>query len=180
MIPTDKFYDNMLDKLGEGSAVDVLFARMNSFGFETIWLLPNLGSLLLFMGLYPLMTILWLFTVILVKLGCNSMERRRIFLSKVIFWNWPISFLKDSFIVVIMCCLYNLVYADWSISMAKLNTGLSALFLVLLILYPALMQLFLYKKRHMLRNRYFKMRYGSAYEGLEEKDLKFLLYPLFF
>ena len=60
MIPTDSFYEDMLEKLETISAdqdQDVLQQKMGDLGFDSSWMLPNLGSLLFFLGLYPLMLI---------------------------------------------------------------------------------------------------------------------------
>ena len=73
MIPTDQFYDGMLAMLGSGNATDSLANRMERLGFETIWILPNMGSLLLFLGLYPLMITLWLIYKIGAKCGSVKM-----------------------------------------------------------------------------------------------------------
>ena len=61
-----------------------------------------------------------------------------------------------------------------------MNTGLSLSILGFLILYPFLMQSFLYYRRAHLKKKSFKKKYSQAYNGLEEKNLKFLLYPIFF
>ena len=76
MIPTDKFYDDMLEAIGSGEALDFLFVRMESLGFETVWLLPNLGSLLFFMCLFPMMIGVWLAMICLSKLRCASAQKR--------------------------------------------------------------------------------------------------------
>ena len=76
MIPTDRFYSNMLDEIGSGEALEFLFIRMESLGFETVWLLPNLGSLLLFLCLFPIMIGIMLASICLGKLGCASIRRR--------------------------------------------------------------------------------------------------------
>ena len=136
MIPTDKFYDDMLEAIGSGEALDFLFVRMESLGFETVWLLPNLGSFLLFMCLYPMMIVIWLTMICLGKLRCASAQRREEQLRPTIFWNWPISFLRDSYIVIVICCLYNASHTSWSHPLASLNSGLCYTILVLLIMYP--------------------------------------------
>ena len=51
--------------------------------------------------------------------------------------------------------------------------------LVLACVYPVFMQAFLYKRRDLLTKHSFIRRFGSAYEGLDEKENRFVLYPLF-
>ena len=88
--------------------------------------------------------------------------------------------MHDSYIVIVICCLYNVKHASWDHQLASLNSALSLTILGLLIIYPLWMQCFLYYRRHHLRTEVFKKKYSNAYRGLEEKDLKFLAYPLFF
>ena len=41
------------------------------------------------------------------------------------------------------------------------------------------MQAFLYKRRSLLTKHSFLRRFGSAYKGLDERENRFVLYPLF-
>ena len=41
------------------------------------------------------------------------------------------------------------------------------------------MQAFLYKRRDLLTKYSFLRRFGSAYKGLDERENRFVLYPLF-
>mmetsp|Transcript_13899 Transcript_13899/g.16571 ORF Transcript_13899/g.16571 Transcript_13899/m.16571 type:complete len:140 (-) Transcript_13899:804-1223(-) len=136
MIPTDKVYEDMMTQLETYDEPDVLQQKMNHLGFETPWLLPNLGSLVLFLGLYPLMMFI-LSMLHCCTLSCApSCEKRRDNLSGTVFWNWPISYLRDSYVVIQICCLYNARYQSWHNQEASLNTGLSFSILCLLLLYP--------------------------------------------
>ena len=59
MVPTDEAYSDMLSELERSSEqLDIVQQKMTYLGFETTWILPNLGSLLFFAGLYPLMFLL--------------------------------------------------------------------------------------------------------------------------
>ena len=62
------------------------------------------------------------------------------------FWNYPIKFLKQSFSVIVICCLLNIKYMSWKIDEAILNSSLSTILFAFLLLYPALIQIFLYKR----------------------------------
>ena len=64
--------------------------------------------------------------------------------------------------------------------MLKVNAILAISFLALLILYPVFMQVYLYRQRNNLTNKSFMRKWQAAYKGLNEKEYKFLLYPLFF
>ena len=153
---------------------------MEKLGFETTWLLPNLGSLLFFLGLYPLIMLLLLIVHIITVSCAKSCKSKRNFLIGQAFWNWPITYLRDSYVVIATCCLYNYRYRSWDCEEASLNTNLTIGSLTVLLFYPILIQLYLYKRRDLLGKESFLRRYSRAYEGLDTKDGKFFLYPLFF
>ena len=100
-------------------------------------------------------------------------------LRSLAFWNWPISQLDDNYIVIVIGCLINIVYGSWEIKGAAINTGLSYALLAFVCLYPVCMQTFLYKKRDKLKQSRFARNFKSTYEFLDERDNRFLLYPLF-
>ena len=91
MIPTEDFYDDMLVKLEDLSPSNPQIEKYNKIlGVSSIWLLPSLGSLLLFTCVYPAILLTFLVLYILnryLKLFKKPMET----LSSVLFWNWPIN-----------------------------------------------------------------------------------------
>ena len=56
MIPCEFIYEGMENAL-EGIEINPRAARFESIGFEGVWIIPNLGSLLLIIGLFPLRTL---------------------------------------------------------------------------------------------------------------------------
>ena len=183
MVPTDEAYSDMLSELERGSEyLDLVQQKMIYLGFETTWILPNLGSLLFFAGLFPLMLLLLACLTGLAKCLPSSKRIRstRLKLRDTMFWHWPITYLRDSFVVIMICCWYNLKYSAWHNTPAIVNTLTAVSLLVLLTVYPSLMQLYLFKRKAMLGTSAFKRRYGSAYEGLSHKGRKSVYYPLLF
>ena len=153
--------------------------KMERLGFETVWILPNLGSLLFFMGLFPLLVaVLALLATLRCLCGICASQRDR--LGSFLFWNWPIAFLRDSYVVIAICSLYNLRYRSWHNLEASTNTGFASGFLFLLTAYPLLSQLFLYWRRDMLDKKSFRDKFEEAYIGLSTKGRNYLIYPLFF
>ena len=57
-------------------------------------------------------------------------------MKSIVFWSWPIAYLRENYIIVAICALYNLKYAAWSVAEASLNSALSLILLVLLTIYP--------------------------------------------
>ena len=96
------------------------------------------------------------------------------------FWHWPITYLRDSYVVIMICCWYNVKYSAWHNKPAAFNTVIAITLLTILAVYPLLLQLYLCNRKAMLGTKAFKRKYGSAYEGLSHKGHKFVLYPLLF
>ena len=182
MIPAEQMYEKMINEL-EGTSSeepDFLQERMESSGFDTIWILPNLGSVVIFLGLYLLLIVIYLLMACLVIRCIPKVGKRAHKMKNFIFWNWPIIFLRDNFIVIITCALYNAKYADWSIFESWVNSGLSFAILSMLITYTILFHVFLYCRRKSLSKKAFAAKYGSSYEGLDTRYSGFILYPMIF
>ena len=180
MIPVDSFYEKMLENLEAESYVDSLTEKLESLGFETTWMIPNLGSVIfIFVNYFILLGVLLVMKA-LTYCFPDKIRGRAHSLSKFLLWRWPIRFLKDSWAVVAICCLVNVAYSSWSTIESRLNSAFAVIMLAFMMLYPALMQLYLYFKRHLLRDREFKDRFHAAYGGLIIVKNKFVVYPLFF
>ena len=160
MIPTDTLYEDMQENLEELNPPedDYLLAKMEPLGFDTVWFLSNLGSILIFFGLWLFFVALSALLSLLIRctLCCPSIRYRlkkwKLSVRKFTFWNWPITFVRDSYIVIAICSLYNAAYAQWLTKESVLNSGLSILILVVFLVYPALLQLGLYQKQESLLN----------------------------
>ena len=177
MIPTDDIYADMLAALETDDQPDVFMQKMDSFGFESIWLLPNLGSIIYFIGLFPILILIYVILYCCARCKKQCIKRRNR-LRGFIFWNWPIQFLRDNFIVFIIASLYNIKHKSWRIEQASLNTNTAYSIFGLLLLFQFVSQLFLYKRRLMLDKKAFRNKYEAAYKGLAVTHNKFLFYPL--
>ena len=58
MVPSEIVYKDMLARLATVSTYDILTEKIESLGLESTWLIPNLGSILFFVGLYILVLII--------------------------------------------------------------------------------------------------------------------------
>jgi len=149
-IPTEAVFEGMLAKLEDVTPSDPQIEKYERLGFGSVWLLPNLGSLLLFVSLYPIMLVVLFIQNLLTECFSSGMHRRDQF-RDIVFWNWPINLLRESWIVIALCCLINIRYASWSVQEATLNSTISYAILALICLYPALTQFCLHKWRDHLR-----------------------------
>lgn len=127
----------MFEKLKDVSPWDSQIEKyVRILGINSVWLLPSLGSLLLFIGLYPIMVLTFILLSVLNKCFSSMTQRRKSF-RDFVFWNWPIGFLRDSFIVIVICCLININYASWEVKEAAINSGISWGLLAFVCIYPA-------------------------------------------
>ena len=116
---------------------------------------------------------------VLNKYCCNLHNCKKKVKAEV-FWNTPISFINDVFIVVSLSCFINIFHASWGIPESVVNSTLAYVIIVCFALYPIGIQCFLYKRRASLRKRSFKKQYSNAYLYLGTTKQKYLIYPLFF
>ena len=182
MIPVETLYENMIKELAKlnSETLDYLQTRMESLGFDTTWILPNLGSLLLFLGLFPLMVVIYAIETCLARSCAPGLRERQQRMRSFVFWRWPIGFLKDNYIVIAICSMYNLRYASWTIAEARLNSGISLGLLTFLVIYPFAIQAYLYTQRSLLSDQSFRASFGVAYRGLSLQGMNFLYQPLFY
>ena len=96
MIPTDGFYIDMHVNLEiVDPEPDELQSKMEPLGFESVWILSNLGSISVFIGIYVLLLVVVLILEVIISmcLFCpckNSLNRKRRSLRYFTMWNWPI------------------------------------------------------------------------------------------
>ena len=182
MVPSELVYKDMLEALKNESRHDELTGKVESLGFESTWLIPNLGSILFFVGLFVLvLLVLLLFS----KVPCCCYKTTGTLefgmqTQGMLFWNMPIGFLKSSYSVISICCLLNIAYMSWNEKDAIINSTLSCIIFGFLLVYPGLIQLFLYKRSSEMKRKAFQNKYIAAYEGLIIEDQKFILQPIFF
>ena len=94
--------------------------------------------------------------------------------------NYPIAFLQDNYIVLVICCLLNMQYMSWHNRSAQINSGLAVALFTLLVFYPLVMQRFLYLSHDKLDTVEFKRKFGHAYDYMNTKNRRFTLYQLIY
>lgn len=109
--------------------------KVSELGFESIWFVPNLGSVVFFFCIYPILLMSYLPIKSLSKKrpSCHNKRRK---LRGMLFWQLPIQSIQDNYIVVVICALINLLYGSWGNGEAILNSSLAAVTLVFLAVYP--------------------------------------------
>lgn len=182
MIPTDFISDSMqeggLSEVPSNHLLSSISEKLESLGFDSTLLIPNLGSILLFAGQQVLIMICLVLVNKLIKCCPNSCKDRSF--GHSYFWSRPIEFLQTQYSVVAICCIVNMTAISWATDIQSINSASAITLSAFMVLYPLGMQLFLFCKRDQLTEKEFSVKWHSAYDGLDEKENKFVLQPFFF
>ena len=101
LIPIDSF----MEKYGGMTPVDPIDSNFEAVGFESMYILINLGTILVLILLFP--TLLFIDVILrLTRLSCSIKASNRI--RDALFFNSTIRFIKESYAITLMCCFINL------------------------------------------------------------------------
>ena len=150
MIPIEFMTEGMLAYL-EAIKVDERVEQFEPIGFESVWVLANLGSFLFFFALFPLRLLGLPCLSLLAKRWPRYLKRRKLCRNNML-WNWPIQTIRDSYIVLVMGSLINVSFVSWADTSdslaAQINLVIAYVLVAFTVLYPILQQVCLFKNRH--------------------------------
>ena len=181
MIPVEFMTESMEAAL-ESITVNPRAQKYEFIGFNGVWVIPNLGSLLLFIALFPIRLLqLPLLSLFAKKYRQMKLRRQRLSYS---LWNWPIVTTRESYIIIVMGSLLNISFVKWtSVSdepVAIFNLTVAYILFAFTVVYPIIQACCLHRHRHKLKNKAFAEQFKSAYEGLKMTEGNYLVYNLFF
>lgn len=161
------------------SVFDPVNANFEAVGYEYRQFMLNIGTLIFMFMILPMLALV---SLLLGFKPCgkksNSWSQS---LKEKLFWNAPIRMLTESYSIIAMCALINLMEIGKGNSFRITNTVSSIVAIVLVILLPILVPVFLYKNWENLNDEDFKKKYGALYEELKIEESKWvLLEPVFF
>ena len=131
-IPTDWVYDNYIFGPKEGDPINPDFEAV---GFETIWIVPNLGSLGWYIAFVPLIYLFYFALYFCRKHKKINQQRAR--LRKSLFWNILIRTTIESYTIIIVCCFIGLEHIDMSGDFyVKLNTWFTIVLTFYTLVFP--------------------------------------------
>lgn len=165
VLPTDAFYDDYFSMEAKEAVND----NFDALGFNSMWFLYNMGSLTLSWVCIPLLA-LPIFLLRCVKCITRlspTLNKMHTNLDRWMFWQFPITVLNQSCLIVYMCCLINLLLIDFSSD--KISTVSAIVMLCVVVVAP-------------IRLTYRLARYGlddtiaAFYDGLNIKRGKGLAY----
>ena len=148
-IPADDInfalWDDALQPEEQEEEYDI--GKFEDLGYDGPYVLTNLTSSLVIL----LVSLIGLLALIILSMEfccCKCCGKLRGSFYGVMFWNFPIRFLKESFSVIAICCMLNMTSLSWnSRGEVRANTIIALILFALLCIYPIYMQIFLYRHR---------------------------------
>jgi hypothetical protein len=179
LIPTDDFYDNYFD-MDHTDAINDNFAAM---GFNSMFFLYNMGSLIVAWLSIPLSTALALFLRLFKRCFSRSPRLTRWYtrLHRSVFWSYPINVFTESASIIYMCCLINLLNPSFTTPGNKVSLLFAIFSLIVAIALPIVFLVVTMKNFAKLEDPEFKAKYGAMYKDLDTKRGRLIaLQPFFF
>ena len=140
ILPTDDIF-GLVYKVEH---TDPLSANFEAMGFESLWLIYNLGTLFLIALSIPIfMALLPAFKLISFYFSCSDKVYEG--LKKMLFWNYTIRILTESYTILIIGCMISSTSLIWTNFAYSFNSGLVYLFYFILIGYPPLILYYMNK-----------------------------------
>jgi len=161
------FYDtgDLLDYLlGQAQKGEALNSNFETLGFESLFILHNLGTLLFLFVYYPIAIA---FTSLCAKFTYSrdvsewGIERRRELL-----YGFFIGIVVESYSVLAVSCCINLRFLTWSSYGETIQSLATLSCLVLLVATPLFLLTFLRNRFESLQEREFRQKYGQFYKSL--------------
>lgn len=162
----------------EAGDEDMRVQNFEKLGLDGANFFPNVASTF---TVFAVQTLVLAFGCILLhRLKCKRCKRiykLRAECKAKIFWNLPLEFMDSAYSVLAICALLNLHMRSWQTPELFANSFCALLFFVLVAIYPILLQQFLYENDEKLKQRDFRLRFGSGYSDFELKNERYYAYP---
>ena len=162
LINTEPFLRKWL-KLVEEEELDASF---QSLGYDSVYFVINIGSLLL-VAVYLLLKLL--FVCLAKNVEIEWVQKKRVAWRKQLLWNEMLLYIEESLVVFSLCFFLQLQHISFSSGGKAFSTLLALTFGGVLAAFPFITLGLLIKHRHNLKTQECKQRFGSVYEDLNFK-----------
>ena len=155
ILPTDYIYDLIFKVENK----EPLSANFEAMGFESLWLIYNLGSLFLISLCIPILIAL---LPAIKFLSFYSGKGQKIYqrLKQLLFWNLQITLITESYTILIIGCIISTKMFIWTNFAYSFNSGLTCLLLAILIGYPLLILFQINRYWDQLETKQFRASFG--------------------
>lgn len=157
VLPMQDFYDKYLPTPSwDGPLND----RFDALGFQSLFFLNNMGSMVVGLLMIPIQG----FLLILLKPLTRFSRRITTIKNKIhasLFWSQQIILLNESFSIICMCALINVLHLSFDSKVELINSTLTIAFLVLCTAMTIIVCAFLLVKLPDLKEKTMKIKYGE-------------------
>lgn len=174
IIDTEPIYRRMFN-LYDTEEID---SRFLDLGYVSNYFIINMGDVLI--ALVYLLALLF-FYYLTRKIQNPRLLRIRHYLTDGLIWNTILSFMMESYLLVVVSTVTNFRIFKFTSAGASFSLIFSMLGSVMLIVFPIFVLCFLQKKSKLLHLASYRQKYGTLYEilSLKKEGNKTLLEPFF-
>ena len=149
-------------------------------GFESRYMLNNLGTMLIFYALYPVSMLLQLFLSRCCRcIHCFDRIRKK--LKHMLYFKMIITVVFESYAIVALSCIVGLQNLNYGSAGLKVQLWSCIVFTVFIFLFPALILGYLSRNFANLHDKRIKKRFGTLYSELNvRKGARIFVQPSFF
>ena len=126
---------DLIDEYGGMTPRDPINANFEAIGFESMYLVTNLGTILIVICSFPILALIYLILKPF-QFKCAMYIKAKIAAS--IFWNSPIKVFEEGFIIIALCCMINLQVLSVQTTGEVISSGTTLFLTVLCFVVPAL------------------------------------------
>lgn len=160
-----------LDKLLNLEPTEPINDNFEAVGFESIYLLNNMGTFAIAYFIWILAAIIALFLKICMKWS-KKLKRAYNRLRRKLFFNSLISLFLESYSLISVCCLINLSFLSFASYGVTVQSVSCILFFIAIILMPLILFVYLLKFFTDLQDPTMTTKYGHLYDELDLRQGK--------
>ena len=139
---------------------DPVNVNFEVIGLGSIYLIVNLGTILLVLMAFPVVMAITA-GVKLTKWKKTTEVSNKI--QKMVFWNSTLRFLKESFVIILICCFINLEAFTIETRMEVVSSCLTVLLLIICFTVPTLLIIGIHRNYRQLKAEGIRAIFGAAY-----------------
>ena len=159
--------DNYVDEHTPLTPRDPINQNFEAVGFESLYVLINLGSMLILFILFPALA---LAEIIMRVIPFRYPRAGSSYLRKRLYWNSSIRFFRESYAIALMCALINMKAFTAATAGELASVTLSLVIVCLAIVVPIILLINIYRNFDQLGAHKVSKVIGSAYEHMKLKD----------
>ena len=146
---------------------DPININFEAVGFESMYVLINLGSMLILFILFPSLAFL---EVVMRFIPARNTQKASKFLRKKLYWNSSIRFFKESYAIALMCALINMKAFTSSTPGEFGSVTFAILIIVLAIVVPIILGIAIQRNFHQLKKKKVEELFGASYEHMKLEE----------